>query len=74
MSEIYSDNMVLQCGCPLDIHGVADAGEKVTVSIAGQTESTKAGANGKWADMLETATTGRPSCSDRLYRKAPIAF
>ena len=45
LSEIYSDNMVLQCGCPLDIHGVADAGEKVTVSIAGQTESAKAGAN-----------------------------
>ena len=60
LSEIYSDNMVLQCGCPLDIHGVADAGEKVTVSIAGQTESAKAGANGKWAVCLKPLQPGGP--------------
>lgn len=60
LSEIYSDNMVLQCGCLLDIHGVADAGEKVTVSIAGQTESAKAGANGKWAVCLKPLQPGGP--------------
>lgn len=36
MPEIYSDGMVLQRGRPLEIMGTADAGEKVTVRLAGQ--------------------------------------
>lgn len=74
LSEIYSDNMVLQCGCLLDIHGVADAGEKVTVSIAGQTESAKAGANGKWAVCLKPLQPGGPHTLTVSTGKRPVAF
>jgi sialate O-acetylesterase len=41
MPEIYSDGMVLQRGRPLEIMGTADAGEKVTVRLAGQKKSPK---------------------------------
>ena len=36
MPMTYSDNMVLQREKPLRIAGTANAGEKVTVDIAGQ--------------------------------------
>lgn len=60
MSELYSDNMVLQHGQPLDIHGKADAGEKVTVKIAGQKVRTVAGTNGKWSVPLRPLKAGGP--------------
>ncbi len=60
MSQMYSDNMVLQHGRPLVIHGKADAGEKVTVSIAGQKKKTVAASNGKWQVVLESLKAGGP--------------
>lgn len=60
MSELYSDNMVLQHGQSLDIHGKADAGEKVTVKIAGQKVRTVAGTNGKWSVTLRPLKAGGP--------------
>lgn len=60
MSDMYSDNMVLQHGQPLDIHGKADAGEKVTVKIAGQKVRTVAGTNGKWSVTLRPLKAGGP--------------
>ena len=48
MSPLYTDNMVLQQGVPLDIHGKADAGEKVTVRLGGKKMSVTAGADGFW--------------------------
>jgi sialate O-acetylesterase len=46
-SEIFSDNAVLQQGMKLPVWGTADDGEKVTVSIAGQSVSTTA-SKGMW--------------------------
>ena len=59
MPEIYSDGMVLQRDRPLVISGTADAGEKVTVRIAGEKRSAKTGSDGKWSvtlDPLRAAT------------------
>lgn len=53
LSAIIGDNMVLQRGMPVPIWGWADAGEKVTVSFAGQTHSATAGKDGKWTVKLE---------------------
>ena len=39
MSQLYTDYMVLQRNVPLDIHGTANAGEKITVSIGNQTST-----------------------------------
>ena len=60
MSAMYSDNMVLQHGRPLTIQGKADAGEKVTVAIAGQKKKTITASNGKWQVELEPLKAGGP--------------
>ncbi len=60
MSDLYSDNMVLQYGEPLNIHGKANAGEKVTVSIGKQKVKAVAGSNGKWGVTLEPLKAGGP--------------
>ena len=49
----FADNMVLQRGRAVPVWGSADPGEKVTVSFAGQTKTTQAGADGKWCVSLD---------------------
>lgn len=60
MAGIYSDGMVLQRGRSLEISGTADAGEKVTVLIAGQKKCAVAGPDGAWSVRLDplSAATG----------------
>lgn len=52
LPEIYSDNMVLQHGQPLPLHGIANAGTKITVTIGNQQLNTTADSNGKWQVTL----------------------
>ena len=52
LPEIFDNNMVLQRDMPIPVWGWADAGEKVTVSFAGQTGEATADANGKWSAKL----------------------
>ena len=49
----FADNMVLQRGRAVPVWGVADPGEKVTVTFAGQTKSAQAGEDGKWSVSLD---------------------
>lgn len=60
MPSTYSDNMVLQRDKPLTIAGMANAGEKVTVRIAGQKQQTTTAASGRWAVILAPLTAGGP--------------
>ncbi len=53
LSRLYTDNMVLQRNVPLDIHGIANTGEKVTVSIAGQKAVGIANNRGEWSVTLQ---------------------
>lgn len=53
MSAVYSDNMVLQRGKKLTLEGIANAGEPVTVSIAGQKKTTRTPDDGKWFVRLD---------------------
>ena len=53
MSQLYTDYMVLQRNVPLDIHGTANAGDKVTVSIDRQTITATADNQGKWCAVLQ---------------------
>jgi sialate O-acetylesterase len=48
LPALISDNMVLQDNKQVPLWGMADPGEKVTVSFAGQSVSTTADATGKW--------------------------
>ena len=60
MSAIYSNSMVLQRNKPLIIKGIANAGEKVTVKIAGQNVTTTTANNGKWEVQLQAMKEGGP--------------
>lgn len=58
-NPLFSDNMVLQREANLPVWGTADNGEKVTVSVAGQTVRTVA-KDGKWQVRLKPLKAGGP--------------
>jgi sialate O-acetylesterase len=60
LPSIIGSNMVLQQKLANPIWGWADAGEEVTVSINGQTKSTKTGTDGKWSVVLDPQDIGGP--------------
>ncbi len=60
LPPVFSDHMVLQHGRPVPIWGRADAGEKVTVSIAGNSASGTAESNGRWQVRLGALSPGGP--------------
>lgn len=51
-SALFSDHMVVQQEMPVPVWGRAEAGEEVTVTLAGQTVKGVAGADGKWMVKL----------------------
>ena len=53
LPSLFSDHTVLQRGQAVPVWGTAEPGEEVSVSIAGQTETTKAGSDGKWKVSLK---------------------
>ncbi|RYD36268.1 MAG: sialate O-acetylesterase [Verrucomicrobiaceae bacterium] len=52
LPPVFSSHMVLQRDKTVPVWGQADAGEKVAVSIGGQTQETTAGTDGKWMVKL----------------------
>ncbi len=58
LSELYTDYMVLQRNVPLDIHGIANAGTKVVVSIAKQKSMAIANNRGEWSVTLQPLKVG----------------
>ena len=73
-AALFSDHVVLQQGMPVPVWGWADPGESVAVSIAGQTQTTTAGADRKWmvrlnnlsatADPIEMTIAGKEHHQD----------
>ena len=51
-APLFTDNAVLQRDKPVPVWGKADAGEKISVTFAGQTVSTVADASGRWSVTL----------------------
>lgn len=60
MPLLYSDNMVLQREKEIHLSGIANAGEKVTVKLAGERKTTEAAANGKWSVAMKPLKAGGP--------------
>ncbi len=60
LPAIFGDHMVLQRDTGVPVWGTAAPGEEVTVSIAGQTVTAKAGADGKWSVKLTKLTAAGP--------------
>src|SRR5215469_3780795 len=60
LPAIFSSHMVLQQGLNDRVWGLADPDEEVTVEIAGQRKTAKAGADGKWSVTLDPLAAGGP--------------
>lgn len=60
LSGMYGDNMVLQHGRELDIHGKANAGETVTVRLDGKTYTVHASDRGEWGVTTQPLRAGGP--------------
>lgn len=60
MPAVYSDHMILQRDEPLLLRGRANAGEKVTVALAGQQLQTEAAPDGHWLVRLNPLQAGGP--------------
>jgi len=60
LPAIFSDHMVLQRDAAVPVWGWADPGESVTVSFAGQHQSTRAGDDGRWMVRLTDLRLGAP--------------
>ena len=58
LPAIFSDHMVLQSDVAVPVWGWAEAGEQVTVSIAGQTKTATADASGAWSLKLDPLKAG----------------
>lgn len=52
VNAIFGDHMVLQRGMDVPIWGTAGAGDKITLSFAGQTVTAMADTDGKWVAKL----------------------
>jgi sialate O-acetylesterase len=60
MPNVFGSHMVLQRDQPDRVWGWAEPGEEITVSIAGQSKSTKAGDDGAWSVTLDPMPAGGP--------------
>jgi sialate O-acetylesterase len=58
LPSIFSDNMVVQGDSETPVWGKAEAGEEVTVTLAGKTQKVKTDADGKWATKIDTPKAG----------------
>ena len=63
LPPVLGSGMVLQRDLPVPVWGWADAGEKVSVTFAGQTKTTKAGDDGKWMVKLDPLKANRKAAS-----------
>ncbi|HEY1052768.1 MAG TPA: sialate O-acetylesterase [Prosthecobacter sp.] len=60
LPALFSDHMVLQQDTSVPVWGWAGAGEKVEVSIAGQTQTATTGPDGKWQVKLTPLKSAEP--------------
>ena len=60
LPSIFGSNMVLQRDQANKVWGWAHEGERIAVSIAGQTHRTKADDDGNWSVMLDAMPVGGP--------------
>ncbi len=56
----FGDNMVLQRNIAIPVWGCADAGERITVRIAGKTVKTKTDQAGLWGVLIPKLSAGGP--------------
>jgi len=60
LHTLFGDHMVLQADFHCPVWGSAEAGDEVSVSIAGQKKTAKADGDGKWMLKLDPVQAGGP--------------
>lgn len=60
LPAVFGSHMVLQRDMPVPVWGWAAPGEEVTVGFRDQTQTTTAGADGKWSVKIGPYTVGEP--------------
>ena len=61
LSEVFTENMVVQQGKPLRIFGISDPGSRVKVRLGMKTKTVKTGEDGKWvAELSNLRASTRP--------------
>jgi sialate O-acetylesterase len=60
LANLFTEHAVLQQGVNVPVWGTAEANEQVTVSVAGQSATATADANGKWVAQLPALKAGGP--------------
>ena len=59
-NALFSDHAVLQSGMAIPVWGMADPGERVTVTLGKEKRSATAGADGRWRVTLGKRAAGGP--------------
>ena len=60
LARLFSDHVVLQRQQPIPVWGWSKPGEKVTVTLAGESQTAKAGADGRWMVRFTPLEAGGP--------------
>lgn len=60
LPALFTDGMVLQRDCPVPVWGWADAGQRITVELAGRSVQTTAASDGRWKVLLPSMPAGGP--------------
>ena len=74
LPPVFDSGMVLQRDLTVPVWGWADAGEKVSVSFAGQTKTTEADADGNWTVKLDPLRANREAGSLTVTGKNSISL
>ena len=74
LPRVLGSNMVLQRDLPVPVWGWAEAGEKVTVSFAGQSKSSTAGDDGKWMVKLDPLKASAKAASLSIQGKNKLTL
>lgn len=74
LPSVFNSHMVLQRDRPVPVWGKAEAGEKVTVSFAGQKKEATAGADGKWSLSLDAMPANAQPQAMTVAAKNEIKF
>ena len=60
LPSIFSDNMVIQEGAPVNIWGWASPGESIKIEFSGQVIELRTDNEGRWKAVLEPVTSKKP--------------
>ena len=58
LAALFTDGMVLQRDCPIPVWGWANAGQTITVVLAGRSARATAGRDGRWKAVLPALPAG----------------